>query len=264
MQTDSRLLASGAVVAGLALGWTAGCGSSAIGTRATLGPGGGTLSLPSEGVQLEIPAGALSAQVEVALRASADGRGVLVGIEPAQLTLARPAMLTFTLPASTHIASVTEVSATGEQPLGVDSRVETPAGSSARLKLARFTEVRLSTETMADGGSVPGACRAHSREEGDGEKGDGEHGGGDCADGGTWAKDAGPEDAGTVASMECPAGFDCDDGVCVAPGGDDEEEHGCGAADAGACPAGQRCDDGRCVEHADAGDDDGPRDGGHR
>jgi len=64
--------------------------------------------------------------------------------------------------------------------------------------------------------------------------------------------------------MERPACVDCDGGVCVAPGGDDEEEHGCGAADAGGCPAGRRCDDRRCVDQADAGDDAGPRDGGHR
>jgi hypothetical protein len=158
---NSRLLVSSMVWAALALGGAAGCGSTNLGAWATIGPAGGTLSLPSEGVRLDVPAGAFSTPVEVALRASSDSAGVLVGLEPAQLTLARPATLTVTLARSAHIASVTEVSASGERPPGVDAQLETASGSSARLRVVRFMQIRLSTEVLADGRTPAGAYMEH-------------------------------------------------------------------------------------------------------
>ena len=149
---NSRLLVGSMVSAALALGCAAGCGSTNLGARATIGPAGGTLSLPSEGVRLDVPAGAFGTPVEVALRASSDSAGVLVGLEPAQETLVIPATLTVALARSAHISSVTEVSASGELPLGVDARVEAPSGSSAQLRVDRFMQIRLSTETVADDG----------------------------------------------------------------------------------------------------------------
>jgi len=272
MKTESRIFFAMALVAGLIAGWATGCGSTSLRTQATIGPAGGTLSLPSEGVTLEVPAGALTSTMEVTLSASSDARGVLVGIEPAQLALARSALLAVTLSRPVHFSSVTEVSAEGEWPLGLQSRVETATGASARLLLDRFIQVRLTTDGPTDGGA-PGACREHEDGDGDqhrGDDGDGAHDGGDD-DGHDHGEDAGirhdggsdehhedggiHRDGGTIANMECPAGFECDDGVCVAPGGDDEEEHGhCGDADAGSCPTGLHCEDGHCVA---------PRDGGH-
>ena len=249
---NSRLLVGSMISAALALGWTAGCGPTNLGARATIGPAGGTLSLPSEGVRLDVPAGAFSTPVEVALRASSDSAGVLVGLEPAQLTLAKPATLTIALTWSAHIASVTEVSASGEQPLGVDARVETTGGASARLRIDRFMQIRLSTEVV-DGGAPTGACREHESDD-DGEEHEDPRESRDGGSGDHWSKDGGTRDGGSTASVTCPAGFECDDGVCVAPGGDDEEH--CRGADAGTCPAGHDDDDpdgGREGDHRDGG-----------
>jgi len=282
MKVESRVLLATALVTGLAVGWATGCGSSGLRAQATLGPAGGTLSIPSEGVTLDVPPGALGSTTEVTLRASSDSTGVLVGIEPAQLVLAKSAMLGVTLSRPVHFFSVTEVTANGERPLGLQSRVETTSGASAQLALDRFIQVRLSTDGPSDGGA-PGACREHGDGDGDhheGDQGDGEHDDGDGdhhgedggvhpdggdgdhhgedagfhPDGGHHGEDAGIRPDGGTVTMACPAGFECDDGVCVADGGNDEERDRCGEADAGSCPAGLHCDEGHCVA---------PRDGGH-
>jgi hypothetical protein len=225
------------------LGVAAGCGSATSQVEASIGPGGGSLTLPSPAVRLDVPAGALKATTTVSLRASADAQSVLVAIDPAQLALAAPAQLSVSLQGPRHISSVTEVSQRGEQPIGVDARIEGASGASVRLHLDHFTQVRLSTDAMSDAGTVPGACQGHGDGMGDDDQdgeGDGEHhdGGGD---------DDRP-DAGVLASAACPAGFECDDGVCVAPGGNDEHHDDCQGADAGSC--------------SDDHEDDHP-DGGH-
>ena len=298
MKAESRVLLATALFTGLAVGWATGCGSNGLRTQATLGPAGGTLSIPSEGVTLDVPPGALGSATEVTLSASSDSTGVLVGIEPAQLALAKSAMLAVTLSRPVHFFSVTEVTANGEQPLGLQSRVETTSGASVQLALDRFIQVRLTTDGPGDGGA-PGACREHgdgdhpqgdqgdgNHEDGDGDHhgddggvrpdggcdgnpgedagvhsdgGDGDHHGEDAGfhpDGGTGEhrEDAGiRHDGGTVLTMECPAGFECDDGVCVVHGGDQEHDQ-CGGPDAGSCPTGLHCEDGHCLA---------PRDGGH-
>ena len=176
---------------------------------------------------------------------------------------------------------MSEVSAGGEYPLGVDVRLEGAGGSSARLRIPRFLEIRFSTEMAADGGTVAGACRRHDEH-------DGEHCGGDSEDGGEGddhdQRDAGyprfpdagvtpsedgdmPRPDGGILSMECPDGFECDDGVCVAEG----EFSSCvTGTDAGPCPFGQHCHEGLCIpdERFDAGQHhdrrDGGQDGDHR
>jgi hypothetical protein len=283
MKAESRVLLATALVTGLAVGWVTGCASSGLRAQATLGPAGGTLSIPSEGVTLEVPPGALGSTTEVTLSARSDGTEVLVGIEPAQLALAKSAMLGVTLSRPVHFFSVTEVTAEGERPLGLQSRVETTTGASARLALDRFIQVRLSTDGPSDGGA-PGACRRHDDGDGDhhhGDQGDGEHDDGDgdhhgddggvrpdggCDghpgedagvhrdDGSEHGEDAGFHPDGGTVTTACPPGFECDDGVCVADGGDDEERDRCGGADAGSCPTGLHCEEGHCVA---------PRDGGH-
>ncbi len=227
MQNNIRLLAGTGFLAGLVLGWTAGCGSADSGAQATIGPGGGTLSVPGSGVELVVPAGALSRPVDVAVNTTRDAAALTVSLQPADLALARAATLSVTLPGPVHFSGVTETSS--GTPMGLDDRIESANSAVARLRMDRFRRVRFSTE-VTDGGT--GACREHE----DGE----DHDGGDH-DGDGGHHDG---DAGTPASMACPTGFECDDGVCVAPGGNDEH-HG-------------ECDGGACH-----GDDDGS-DAGHR
>jgi hypothetical protein len=53
-----------------------------------------------------------------------------------------------------HISGVAEVTARGEQPIGVDVRVEDASGVSARLALDHLTRVRLLTADAPDGGTA--------------------------------------------------------------------------------------------------------------
>ena len=250
----------------------AACGSSTPGVQASIGPAGGSLSLASPAVTFEVPAGALTTETMVSLRASTDPQSVLVTLEPSQLALAKPGQLSVSLNGARHISSVTEVSSRGEQPIGVDARVEGSSGASARLRLDHLTQVRMALADGPDGGTSPGACRQHD-DEGEGEQHDGEHdddehhdggvaaGGhhdGEHHDGGVDDDDDDRPDGGTVASMECPAGFECDDGVCVAPGGNHEHDDDCHLADGGICS-----DDDHEGEHGDGGHEDDDHDGGH-
>jgi hypothetical protein len=252
-----------------------GCGSSTSQTQASIGPAGGSLSLPSPAVQFSVPAGALTETTTVTLRASADAQSVLVTLEPMQLALAKPGQLLMSLDGPKHISSVTEVRGGGEQPIGVDVRNESSAGASAQLRLDRLTQVRM---RMGDGdGGTAGACRAddgdHRGRDQGGDMDDGEHHDGgmdgdddhhdagvldgghddDHHDGGV--ADDGHDgehhdggvlaDGGVAGPDGCPDGFECDDGVCVAHGGNHEDE--CRSQDAGTC----RDDDEH--EQADAG-----------
>ena len=233
------------IALGALLAVAAACGSGTSQVEASIGPAGGSLSLGSPAVRFDVPAGALTATTTVSLRASGDTQALLVTLEPAQLALAKPGQLSVSLDGSRHISSVTEVSHRGEQPIGVDARIEGSSGASARLRLDHLTQVRLSTGAGPDGGVVPGACRDR-REGEDGDEHDGEDGG-DHHDGGGNDDDGRP-DGGVLASTACPDGFECDDGVCVAPGGNDEHHDDCDEADGGTCQ-----DD----------DEDEHRDGGH-
>ncbi|HUM10844.1 MAG TPA: hypothetical protein VLT82_07850 [Myxococcaceae bacterium] len=259
MNNHRRLLASTGLVAGLVLGWAVGCGSSDSGSRATLGPAGGTLSVPGTGVELAVPAGALSSPVDVAVKTRRDAAALTVALEPADLRLARPATLSVTVAGPAHFSSVTESSS--GTPMGLDARTESASSATARLRLDRFKQVRFALETVADGGVAPGACR----EDDDGEAHDGEHEGDEEGDGGHHRDDAGTP-TGSATSMACPTGFECDDGVCVAPGGNDEHHDAC---DGGPCHGDddEQCDGGACRD--DDGDcdggachEDGPHDGG--
>jgi hypothetical protein len=247
-----------------------GCGSSTSQTQASIGPAGGSLSLPSPAVQFDVPAGALTQTTTVTLRASADAQSVLVTLEPSQLALAKPGQLLVTLDGPRHISSVTEVRSGGEQVLGVDVRNESSSGASAQLRLDRLTQVRMRMGDT-DGGTA-GACRAddgdhRGRDQGehDGED-DGEHHDGGVADGGHDGEhhdggidddhhdgglaDGGHDgdhhdggvfaDGGVAGPDGCPDGFECDDGVCVAHGGNHEGDHRDGG-------------DGDDHEHGDAG-----------
>lgn len=245
------------------------CGSSTQGVQATIGPSGGSLSLASPAVTFDVPPGALTTDTMISLRASADERSLLVTLEPAQLTLAKSGQLSMSLDGARHISSITEVTHGGEQPIGVDLRIEDSSGASARLRLDRLTQVRLATADTPDGGAAPGACREHDGDDRDGEDHEGEHEDGHpdagLADGGHHDgehPDGGMDDddrpdGGAVASMECPDGFECDDGVCVVHGGNHEHD-GC-HADGGACSD----DDDHDGEHRDGGVEDDHRDGGH-
>ena len=243
------------------------CGSSA-GVQASIGPSGGSLSMENPSVRFDVPAGALTTETMVSLHASADPQSVLVTLEPSQLALAKPGQLSVSLSGTSHISGVAEVTSGGEQPIGVDVRIEDTSGVRAKLGLDRLTRVRLLTADAPDGGMAPGACqddhdRRH-RGEGDGDDGDddgGHHGEGDGGhhdgedDGGHHDgehHDAGVEgDGGVMGSSECPIGFECDDGVCVAHGGNHEHDEDCDDRDAGTCRDDDDHDhDG---EHPDAG-----------
>jgi hypothetical protein len=230
------------------------CGSSP-GVQGSIGPSGGSLSMENPAVRFDVPAGALSSQTMVSLRASADPQSVLVTLEPSQLTLAKPGQLSVSLSRTPHISGVAEVTAGGEQPIGVEVRIEDASGVSAKLALDHLTRVRVLTADALDGGTAPGAChedhdRRH-RGEGDGDdgEGDGGHHDGEHHDGGIEG------DGGVMGASECPVGFECDDGVCVVHGGNHEHDDDCQGMDAGTC----RDDD-------DNGDGDGDgehHDGGH-
>ncbi len=225
------------------------CGSSP-GVQASIGPSGGSLAMDNPSVRFDIPAGALTTETMVSLRASADPQSVLVMLEPSQLALAKPGQLSVSLSGTPHISGVAEVTSGGEQPIGVDVRIEDASGVSARLGLDHLTRVRVMTADAPDGGTTPGACqddhdRRH-RGEGDGDDGDGDggHHDGEHADGG----DQG--DGGVMGASECPIGFECDDGVCVAHGGNHEHDDDCRGMDGGTC---RDDDDDHDGEHPDAG-----------
>ena len=245
------------IAIGGVLGFVTACGSS-TGVQASIGPSGGSLSMESPAVRFDVPAGALSTETMVSLHASADSQSLLVSLEPAQLTLAKPGQLSVSMAGTRHLSGVAEVTVVGEQPIGVDARVEDASGVSTRLSLDHLMQVRLLTADATDGGTAPGAChddrdRDH-RGEGngdgdhhDGEDGDGGHHDGEHHDGGMQG-DGGP-DGGVVGSAECPAGFECDDGVCVAHGGNHEHDDDCRGADGGRCPD----DDDHDGDHRDGG-----------
>jgi hypothetical protein len=232
------------------------CGSSP-GVQASIGPSGGSLSMENPSVRFDVPAGALTTETMVSLHASADPQSVLVTLEPSQLALAKPGQLSVSLSGAPHISGVAEVTSGGEQPIGVDVRIEDTSGVSAKLGLDHLTRVRLLTADAPDGGMAPGAChddhdRRH-RGEGDGDDGDddgGHHGEGDGGHHDGEHHDPGVQgDGGVMGSSECPIGFECDDGVCVAHGGNHEHDEDCQGMDAGTC----RDDDDHDGEHPDAG-----------
>ena len=232
------------------------CGSTNQGVQASVGPSGGTLSLASPAVQFDIPSGAFQTTTMVSLRASSEPGSLLITLEPAQLALSKPGQLSASINGAQHISSVTEVTHQGEQPIGVDTRIEDASGVSAQLHLDHLAQVRMSTGDVTDGGSAAGACREHDGEDGDhdgdqrdGGMDDGDHHDVQRFDGGM---DIDGLDGGVVATTDCPLGFECDDGVCVAHGGNHEHD-GCRNADGGICP-----DDDR-----DGGQDGDHRDGGH-
>ena len=256
----------------------AGCSSSSSSTDATVGPTGGTLSL--QGIRLDVPAGALAQDTHLVLRSTTSPGALLIGLEPADLGLSRAATLGVQLQGPVHVFDVSEIRGGTSSPLGVDSRVETSTFAQVRLRLDHLAQVRLMMDTTSDGGTKTCCgedCDGEHHDGGDdhgdgGHKDDGDHGddaSGDRHDGGVC--DGGDDhhrDGGVIASGSCPAGFECDDGVCVAPGGNDEEhdDDGCGGddehdddhRDGGApapCPTGTHCADGHCMpdEPVDAG-----------
>jgi hypothetical protein len=264
MKERSRLMRGIRTLARLAMGGllalATACGSSP-GVQASIGPSGGSLSMENPSVRFDVPAGALPIETMVSLHASADPRSVLVTLEPSQLALAKPGQLSVSLSGTSHISGVAEVTSGGDQPIGVDLRIEDAAGVSAKLGLDHLTRVRVLTADAPDGGTAPGAChddhdRRH-RGEGDGDDGDddgGHHGEGDGGHHDGEHHDAGVQDdggvmgdGGVMSSSECPLGFECDDGVCVAHGGNHEHDDDCRGMDAGTCPD----------------DDDDDHDGGH-
>ena len=276
--TRSLLLLPFAVLLPASLG----CGSSTSQTQASIGPAGGSLSLQSPSVQFDVPAGALTETTMVTLRASADAQSVLVTLEPSQLALAKSGQLLVKLDGPSHISSVTEVRGGGEQPIGVDVRNESSSGASAQLRLDRLTQVRMRMGDR-DGGTA-GACREddgdHRGRDHGGDMDDGDHDGehhdggmdgdddhhdGGVADGGHdddhrdgGVADGGHDgehhdggvlaDGGVAGPDGCPDGFECDEGVCVAHGGNHEDE--CRGHDSGTCRDDDDDDD---HEHADAG-----------
>ena len=241
MKTSLRRIGGTGLLAGLVLGLAVGCGSTDGSTQATLGPAGGTLTVPGTGVELVVPAGALGQPVTVAVQTSRSSAALTVSLRPVDLSLARAATLSVTLPGPAHFSGVTETSS--GRPLGLDTRREGPSSAVARLSLDRFREVRFSTEAADGGAGSPGACHEFD----DGEEHGSGHELGHDADGGHPDGGAGhpaPVPDGGVGSMACAAGFECDDGVCVAPGGNDEHH--------GECDGGS-CDDGHGEDGRDAG-----------
>jgi hypothetical protein len=268
LRDTGPLLALTALLVLLGLG-THGCSSGTAGnlsTQSTLGPAGGAVTL--QGIQLLLPAGALSADVNVVLRASISSKLVRISIEPNQLALARPATLSVTFQGAVHIVSVDELSGGSQWPLGVVSRVETASGSLVQLQLDHFAQLEVDVDDgTSDAGNPVGCCGpggcdvleggGHGGGKG-GFGGDGD-GGQDC-DGGVGREDGGLDDnytgrdAGLKILLDCPSGFECDDGVCVAPGGNDEEK-ACNP-DGGmptVCPVASHCEERRCLPDFDGG-----------
>lgn len=257
---------------GVALLLVTACGSSP-GVQASIGPAGGSLAMENPSVRFDVPPGAFTSDTLVSMHATSDPQSVLVTLEPAQVGLAKPGQLSVALAGRPHISGVAELTVTGEQPIGVDTRVEDASGVSARLGLDHLTRVRIMTADGTDGGAPPGVCRddhdRRHRGEGDGDDGDddgghhdgdgdgghhdGDHHDGEHHDSGV-PGDGGVGDGGVIASDECPAGFECDDGVCVLHGGNHEHEEDCRGMDAGTC----HDDDDHDGDH-----DDDHRDGGH-
>ena len=139
------------IAIGGVLGFVTACGSS-TGVQASIGPSGGSLSMESPAVRFDVPAGALSTETMVSLHASADSQSLLVSLEPAQLTLAKPGQLSVSMAGTRHLSGVAEVTVVGEQPIGVDARVEDASGVSTRLSLDHLMQVRLLTADATDGG----------------------------------------------------------------------------------------------------------------
>src|SRR5215470_13862161 len=90
---------------GALLGVVTACGSATPEVQASIGPEGGTLSLPSPAVRFDVPPGAFTATTRVSMRATADARSVLVTLEPAQLTLGRPGQLSVALDGQRRLSS---------------------------------------------------------------------------------------------------------------------------------------------------------------
>ena len=133
------------------------CGSSP-GVQASIGPSGGSLAMENPSVRFDVPAGALTTETVVSMRASTDPQSVLVTLEPAQLTLAKPGQLSVSLTRTQHISGVAELTVAGEQPIGVDTRVEDASGVSARLGLDHLTRrpvpaMRITTAVTAGKGT---------------------------------------------------------------------------------------------------------------
>jgi hypothetical protein len=251
------LLALTALLFLLALG--ASCSSGTAGsasTQSTVGPAGGAVTLQGQGIQLVIPAGALSADVAVVLRATSLSSGVRVSIEPDQLALARVAILSVQFQGPVHIASVDELRGGSQWPLGVVSRVETASSAQVQVLLDHFAQVEVDLgDTLADGGPIgccgPDGCDALEGGQGHGDSRDEDDGGHAC-DGG-FDDDYTGRDAGLKILLGCPSGFECDDGVCVTPGGNDEEKP-CDDVDAGlfnVCPLFAHCEERRCLPDLD-------------
>ena len=282
----------------------AGCASNSTSAEAMLGPSGGSLALTAEGIRLDVPAGALAQNTAVVLTATVSTGVLVVGIQPTDLVLAQQATLGIQFQGPVHVSDVSEVRGSTSFPVGVDVRIETPAGAQLRMRLDHFAQIRVATETGTSDGGTKTCCGEDCEEHRDGgmqdadswgggddgehsdggfcsDESDGEHADGGVCDNGNGGEptDGGPgdddhRDGGVIASGSCPSGFDCDDGVCVSPGGNDEEnqdnvcggdEDGDGEADGGqadggtsaSCPAGTHCSDGRCRpnETSDGGDD---------
>lgn len=229
------------------------------------------LTLGGQGVQLVVPAGALAANVPVVLGATTSSTGVRVTIQPDQLPLARTATLNVQFQGPAHIVSVDEVGTGSQWPLGVLSRVEQPTGAQVLVQVDHFTQLEVDVDNGAsDGGTATGCSRgggelewgedggmAWHNESDDGgmewagrRAHEGADGGRD--DGGFDSDDVG-RDGGTEIFLACPSGFECDDGVCVAPGGNAENSCDGDAGVLNACPTASHCDGHRCLPDGDDG-----------